>query len=386
MPLAPPVQRPLLVVANQYSDHPGIGIALPPRNHCKDDERPQRSSRHIEETSLRFNSSELPLLSESHNLSPRVEDKHLLHLQNAMQNHDSSSERDSGTGDSRKSRDNLDEVEDHPGGGLVLECDTRAFRARHGGGESTISLTEFEKTSRTILADIDINSDDDEDGGCGEAILSASNSFAASAASDRSIANSEDVGEASLIAKDCVPKELPQKGINDHDITSAGGFRTFRPKNRSLSRDFLNEQPQRTCLGVNGRWRNMGGSSQKRASAVELNGENYLRIERGCEADVSFSAVNPSEYRGGSKKETEVSKYHEKLLEHSLKSTDYSLKESQIVRNGRTPSSYVNSLPRSKRKRSEKSRVKSPTSSNLTSLTKNEHYSDVAQKADELFA
>ena len=301
--------------------------------------------------------------------------------------HDSSSERDSGTGDSRKSRDNLDEVEDHPGGGLVLECDTRAFRARHGGGESTISLTEFEKTTRTILADIDINSDDEdeEDGGCGEAILSASNSFAASASSDRSIANSEDVGETSVKSKGCVPKELPSKDLEGHDISLSGGFRTFRPKNRSLSRDFLNE-PQRTCLGVNGRWRNMGGSSQKRASAVELNGENYLRIERGCDADVSFSAVNPSEYRGGSKKETEVSKYHEKLLEHSLKSTDYSLKESQIVRNGRTPSSYVNSLPRAKRKRSEKSKVKSPTSSNLTSMTKNEHYSDVAQKADELFA
>ena len=88
---------------------------------------------------------------------------------------------------------------------------------------------------------------------------------------------------------------------------------------------------------------------------------------------------------------------HERLLEHSLNSTDYSL-QSSIVRNGRDRISNshrkwngngleVHSLPRNNlhRRKRDKMKLKSPPSA-VGHLIKHPNHSDVAHKADELFA
>ena len=181
----------------------------------------------------------------------------------------------------------LDEVDE----GLVLEgcVNSRSpFITKNGGGESMLSLTDFEVTTMTPLADIEDDNEEFEDYGCGEApILSTSNSLMAS--SDPSSV-SDSGGEVKNITKEVVQS-------SDTKDQEEGLFRTFLPKNsRSLSRDFLNETPKRG-------WRRMGGSSRKRASAVELNGEDYLVFERGFELESSRDdSINPLAYRGGTAK------------------------------------------------------------------------------------
>ena len=158
----------------------------------------------------------------------------------------------------------------------------------------------------------------------------------------------------------------------------------------------------------------MGGSRRKRASAVDINGEIYLEFERGCDHEIERrDDLDPLVYRGGTaSRVTNGMEFHEKLLEHSFNRTDYSLRESQIMRNGReravtaalsesaSTNSYVNSLPRSKRKKSrEKQKLKSQqqitnaaavSSSTINPPSLNLHkkkiHSDVAQRADELFS
>ena len=150
-----------------------------------------------------------------------------------------------------------------------------------------LSLTDFEVTTMTPLADIEDDNEEFEDYGCGEApILSTSNSLMAS--SDPSVSDSG--GDASV-------NNTAKEVVKPSDTKDEGLFRTFLPKNsRSMSRDFLNETPKRS-------WRRMGGSSRKRASAVELNGEDYLVFERGCEPEPSRDdSINPLAYRGGTAK------------------------------------------------------------------------------------
>ena len=344
-------------------------------------------------------------------------------LQPLIQQHDSSSERDSGTGDSRKSRDNLDEV-DHDS--LVISNDFPGCftisKTKHGGGESTVDFEDFEDTTTmTPLADIDDDDDDDEEEGAGEAILSASNSLVVS---NLSSANNSEIGDTSqLDDSSSIPgfnKEQNNINIIEHveESLPVTNLRTFLGKNnRSLSRDFLNEQDtpiNRRDITTGRGWRRMGGSRRKRASAVDINGEIYLEFERGCDHEIERrDDLDPLVYRGGTaSRVTNGMEFHEKLLEHSFNRTDYSLRESRIMRNGReravtaalsesaSTNSYVNSLPRSKRKKSrEKQKLKSQqqitnaaavSSSTINPPSLNLHkkkiHSDVAQRADELFS
>ena len=290
------------------------------------------------------------LVASSPSTSCPPQDRHLLQPLIQQQQHDSSSERDSGTGDSRKSRDNLDEVDD---GSLAISHGFRGYFTKHGGGESTVDREDFEEdtTTMTPLADID-DDDDDLEEGCGEAILSASNSLVVS---NLSSANNSDIGDASQLdsSSSIHPgfNEDPNNIIDEHTTTtkeeslppppSVTKLGTFLVKNKSLSRDFLNEQDT-TTTPINRRdttgqgWRRMGGSRRKRASTVELDGETYLELERGCDKTERRDDLDPLVYRGGSaSRVTNGMEFHEKLLEHSFNSTDYSLRESQIMRNGR---------------------------------------------------
>lgn len=317
LPLTPdtiPLQKPL-VVANQYTDHlprRGSNNPLPP----------------------------IPMLVENNGST----------LRNVIQ-HDSSSERDSGTGDSRKSRDNLDEDE------VLLSPKI----GKVGAGESTISMTDFEDTNLTPLDYEDF--EDEDENGCGEAMLSASNSVS---------------DESSETYSESVSRTKTTTNVNPPDVN----FRTFHP-HRSLSRDFLNDP--RPLNGM-----------KKRASAIELNGEKYLVIER--EDESPSKRIDPAAYRGGAALSS-TSPFlkglavNEKLLEYSLNSTDYSLHESQLrpammVRNGggrqhTNGSSFVNSLPRS-RSRRQKAKNKQSTAAATKKKTE-ELYTNVPLKDDKLF-
>ena len=363
------------------------------------------------------------LVASSPSSSCPPQDKHLLQPLIVQSQHDSSSERDSGTGDSRKSRDNLDEVDESLAD--FRGCFTSISKTKHGGGESTVDFEDFEDTTTmTPLADIhDDDDDDDLEEGCGEAILSASNSLVI--VSNLSSANNSEIGDTSQLDSSSIPgfnEESTNIILEEHkeSLPAVTNLRTFLVKNKSLSRDFLNEQDTTTTTtpinrrDATGRgWRRMGGSRRKRASAVDINGEIYLEFERGCDKTERRDDLDPLVYRGGTaSRVTNGMEFHERLLEHSFNSTDYSLRESQIMRNGRerravagsggassaTTTSYVNSLPRSKRKKSrEKQKLKSQhqqistaavLSNNPPSLNlnKKENHSDVAQRADELFS
>ena len=244
-----------------------------------------------------------------------------------------SSEKDSGTGDSQcVSREHL--VDEHV--------------AKHGGGESTMSLTEFESTDLTRLDDDTIEEENSE--GCGEAILSASNSILT------------DSSRTSVDVKD--PAAPPPPSTKAH-------LRTFKPQRRSLSRDFLNceesseirtERPMR-----------------KRGSAIELNGEKYLLIENhGASVAARDPKMDPHVYRGGGKPQSGL-EFNEKLLEHSLNSTDYSLQSRR--QRSKILAAQVHSLPRKpkKAKNDHLSQTQSPKSPNATE----EIYATVALKADD---
>ena len=302
-------------------------------------------------------------------------------LRNVIQQ-DSSSERDSGTGDSRKSRDNLeddDDLVDHAG--VVVDERLQPLSSpllmvpnqstRDGGGESTVSLTEFEDTNLTHLDYEDLD-DLDEETGCGEAMLSASNSIASS----ESLTGFSE-SRVAVSSKEKVPPEpdLP--------------FRTFQP-HRSLSRDFLNGHsrpllpPRPPVPRTN--------PLKKRSSAIELNGQKHLEIEVGNRTDESQQhPLDPIAYRGGhptsstpSNKNHKGLEVNEKLLEYSLNSTDYSIHETLLGRqNGRPPppvGHFVNSLPRRKQSRHRK---KERNSRKLD--PKEELYTTVPQKDDKMF-
>ena len=316
LPLTPdniPLQKPL-VVANQYTDHCPRKNSFTPSGEFIENRPP----------SSHLMTSADPLSS---------------HLRQVI-HPDSSSERDSGTGDSRKSRDNLDEVD--------CEKPLLNIPARVGGGESTASLTEFEDTNLD-----DYDHEDDEENGCGEAILSASNSLPCSENSSTTYSDSGKVSRTPA-------------------LTSAEevSFRTFHP-NKSLRRDFLNHsdsvRPKVSLL-------------KKRASAIDLNGEKYLVIES---ESPSQHRLDPQSYRGGnSMTSTPLLKglaVNEKLLEYSLNSTDYSLHESQLVRK----QSFVNSLPR--RSRSSQQRRHKQKKQLETASKPEELYTNVPLKDDKMF-
>merc|ERR1719273_1219537 len=129
-------------------------------------------------------------------------------------------------------------------------------------------------------------------------------------------------------------------------------FRTFQP-NRSLSRDFLNTRPPppRPMPRTN--------PLKKRSSAIELNGQKHLEIEVDRADESQQHPLDPVAYRGGlPMSSTPFNKgleVNEKLLEYSLNSTDYSLHETRLVRNGQR-ADFVNSLPRRKQNRRKRGR------------------------------
>ena len=290
---------------------------------------------------------------------------------------DSSSERDSGTGDSRKSRDNLDEVDDisaidhhhhlqtlspllmssavFASGGAV----SASGGAPSGGGESTVSLADFEDTHHTHLdtyEDPDMDPDEDEETGCGEAMLSASNSITSGR---RSSSSSDSSSESVDQASSCNNKE--QVPVS---------FRTFHPMQQtnsrlSLSRDFLNNRPL-PSRPVQPRTNPL----KKRSSAIELNngqyginGQKHLEIEiERTDSESQHHPLDPVAYRGGLPvSSTPLNKgleVNEKLIDYSLRSTDYSLHETSLVRGSHGRSDFVNSLPRRKHSKHHNTRKK----------------------------
>ena len=345
LPLTPdslPVQKPL-VVANQYTNHQHH---LPPRPHPEDYK----------------SASALPVIaSRSEDLALRLPLVDPLSDRLRVLQQDSSSERDSGTGDSRKSRDNLDEVD------LASPISIMSPPAKAGGGESTISLTEFEETDLTRLDYHDL--DDEDETGCGEAILSASNSIVSSE-------NCSSVSAASGSRKASKPEEAAT------DPTSVA-FRTFQP-HRSMSRDFLNCSPVRMASKNN---------LKKRSSAIELNGENYLVITDEPPHPQS-QPLDPQAYRGGTSKSSNPLnrglEVNEKLLEYSLNTTDYSLHQSQLVRNqsrlhDNGGSSLVNSLPRNRRSQRNRRLSHKQAQASKAKDPDQELYTTVGLKDDKLF-
>ncbi len=350
-------------------------------------------------------------------------------------NHDASSERDSGTGDSRKSRDDLasDEAEDAQAGNFRSNRDNldnsdeikrgnealvASFMARQGGGESTMSLTEFEATGMTMVGNSSSNTDDSipyaddddedaEDRGCGEATFSASNSVANSDDENESEVNNERTSKPKSTNEEENDKICDKKeNAIENSASDVNEFRTFHPlrakqearhrppSDLSKSRDYLADGDYVN----NRRWRRMGGAAKKRASAIELNGVEYLAIEAvEDESSPAKEVIEAKVYRGGlgvSSRASSRLEVDERLLEMSLNSTDYTLHESKLVRNsqgrasvaanGYNPNSssyYVNSLPRSKNKNGKKYKklkVKTPTSGL-------EERSSVALKDREMF-
>ncbi len=94
-------------------------------------------------------------------------------------------------------------------------------------------------------------------------------------------------------------------------------FRTFRPHLASSTN--LDESDVDLGLSL------LNGSSRKRASTIELNGECYLAIEAADALAASAAQLDPAEYRGGaglapSRRGLEL---QQRLLEESLNSTDY---------------------------------------------------------------
>ena len=353
------------------------------------------------------------------------------------QNWDSASERDSGTGDSKKSSENVDDEADVAG--IAQTCDQVL---NEGGGESRISLSDFEITETTRLdnsttdefpyAD-DENDEIDEiyklgvaaDSGCGEALIGSEPGSLRSETLRRNLARSlTDDSSVASDAKKCdenasslssrrtseqsrssasQPSKQPLSSVNEDPVP----FRTFRPLQASrnnLDSDYIVGQPL------------TNGSARKRASAIELNGECYLAIEAADALAASVARLDPAVYRGGvgSGPPTTGLELQQRLLEESLNNTDYIITDdsrlsmrrhsreraSMLNISSRGPtasrgsnpprqqvnptSSYYNSLPRRKSKSPKASSAKYKKL--LSQLSVDPDRTDVANKGSEMFS
>ena len=357
LPLANDYQvRQPMVVANQYTTsthhHHHRKSSLQNHDEGKGEEEYHRKGSSIDET----DAPEQPLLDQ---VAALEASESLAADENAVVmnpiHHDNSSEKDSGTGDSQCiSRDHLD----------VLAPEV----AKDGGGESTMSLTEFESTDLTHL-DSHTDIDDEDNVGCGEAILSASNSILTNSSRNSLDASSEIQGS---------PKTaVPLKPVPGHLL------RTFKP-HRSLSRDFLNcDSSSPSAPDYSSRMKKTSGM-KKQASALELNhDDNFLLIDTNTTLTSKAGHDPHHVYRGGGKPQSGL-EFNEKLLEHSLNSTDYSL-QSRYSRTHRNNSRVAGgaggySLPRSKGSKS-----KHKSSSQLQTQSPHELYTTVPLKDDKLF-
>ena len=361
------------------------------------------------------------------------------------ENWDSASERDSGTGDSKKSSENVDDVDIGK-----TEAGLESVALSPGAGESRISLSDFEVTETTRLdnstteefpyADDDDNDVDDDveeiyklcvatDSGCGEALIGSEPSSLRSVTLRRNLArsltddssvtsdarrcnagsvtsSSRQASEMSKTSSTQPPPKKPEVSLLNESEVSVP-FRTFRPMQASrnnLNCDVIVGQPL------------TNGSAKKRASAIELNGECYLAIEAAEALAASAARLDPAVYRGGvgpgpPKAGLEL---QQQLLEESLNNTDYMISDDSRLsmrRHSRErasmlnissrgplfrgpgsnprqqqqqPSSYYNSLPRRKSKASKVNPAKYKKL--LPQFSVDPDRTDVANKGSEMFS
>ncbi len=283
------------------------------------------------------------------------------------QNWDSSSERDSGTGDSKKSSENVDAVDEVDNAPALTTTTNHSNEIQHqesmmsnqGGGESRISLSDFEATATTMIdnsatedipyVDDEMGEDDEDDfykmaadSGCGEALIASRPESLVSDTLRRNLARSmtDDSSVTSRRSSNAKTSEsssrhlsvprgpnkaqtsksvTPQPTNNSTSIAMPVPFRTFRPlqasqNNLSGNSDIVSAQQPLT-----------NGSARKRASAIELNGECYLAIEAADALAASAARLDPAVYRGGvgSAPPKQGLELQQRLLEESLNNTDY---------------------------------------------------------------
>ena len=286
------------------------------------------------------------------------------------QNWDSSSERDSGTGDSKKSSENVDVVDEVDTAPAETTTTTNPKEIRHqesmmsnqGGGESRISLSDFEATATTMIdnsttedipyVDDEMGEDDEDDfykmaadSGCGEALIASRPESLVSETLRRNLARSmtDDSSVTSRRSSNAKTSEsssrhlslpgggsnkaqpskslTPQPTNNSNNVVVPVPFRTFRPLQASQN----NLSAAGNSDSVSAQQALTNGSARKRASTVELNGECYLAIEAADALAASAARLDPAVYRGGvgSAPPKQGLELQQRLLEESLNNTDY---------------------------------------------------------------
>ena len=230
-------------------------------------------------------------------------------------------ERDSGTGDSKKSN----EAEYEEGIPLMMEGDGALFpprqsqripppppqqqqqqqpqdpvRVRHGGGESRMSLTEFgdipfddDSGSGSPGSVVSGSGSDDQGGGEGQCDVEAG----AVGAVDSSSTSDDDDADTTTATSNTVKSE---KSKAAEEETSP--FRTFHPRGRRQRQISEVVMSNASCADLVAAAAAMvpPPSLKKRASTVELNGKCYLAIEpEARDARTAMDPPEPSVYRGG---------------------------------------------------------------------------------------
>lgn len=268
-------------------------------------------------------------------------------------------ERDSGTGDSKKSND----AEYEEGIPLMMEGDNALFpqrsisnpippsspspllpgeqpspellvQVRHGGGESRMSMTEF--------GDIPFVEDDDEEGdesgpgsvvsgsssddqGGGEGQCDAEAAVAIVDSSSSSSSSSKDL-DTTTATSNTAKSESSKAAVNGETPAASAAFRTFHPRGRrqrQISEVVMNNASCADLVGAMQSAAAVMSPMKKRASTVELNGECYLAIEpEARDARTARDPLEPCVYRGGAGTVPRNRlAYEEALLEASLNGT-----------------------------------------------------------------
>ena len=238
-------------------------------------------------------------------------------------------ERDSGTGDSKKSND----AEYEEGIPLMMEGDGALFprrrqgqripppspspppqqlqkaqpqdlvQVRHGGGESRMSLTEFGDIPFDDDADdsgsgspgsvVSGSGSDDQGGGEGQCDVEAG---VAAAVDSSSTSDADTTTATSNTAK----SEKSKAAAGTEEETPP--FRTFHPRGRrqrQISEVVMNNASCADLVAA-AAMSPPPSSMKKRASTVELNGKCYLAIEPETrDARTAMDPLEPSVYRGG---------------------------------------------------------------------------------------
>lgn len=242
---------------------------------------------------------------------------------------------------------------------------------KRGGGESAISLSEFEMPDRDIpLMDTD-DSQGEEGGGEGTG-AEHSEEDDDEASSSRRTATLEEGSTSGSNGPVSFSESIPKENGNQQLP-----FQTFHPKGRRQrqiselvggSTSFLDQHDlMKGCDNLfldNNRHLLDGSNKQarKRASTVELNGKCFLAIEPEP-PDRTSKLVQPEEYRGGQGTLPRNGlDYQQSLLEASLNSSDYlnnsRLSQQPLCRSNR--SSSRNSLfDRARKSSSRKKRGQS---------------------------